>query len=389
MKYFYSIFLLSVSISCSQPQTVKDEPIVIDPEKFPEEQITMAEIANDIIYVPLDDAIPIGVKYSFEITSNNIYLSMKDVGIVQYDRQGNYVRIIARQGRGPGELQYGFNFTIDQENDIVYIIDRSKILSYSINGSFLKEFSTATYFSVMANNIELIDSKIFLCDYGHGGDLRYHWIFLDTAGNLITKKISSDHSTGYIAYGLSYKFKDKLYYSNILNDTIFSISSDLKVQAAYLFSKGEYRWPIDFQFNSIEQVLGFFKPVEMFESKNFVFLGYSYFDKAALLIINKETNKMYKASKDEGIGFVKTIPYIKNDLDCGLPATRDISYYTEKGIEYIVYLINPFELKTLVVSEEFKNSTPKYPEKKKELEQLANSLTENGNPILMFVRLKD
>jgi hypothetical protein len=39
-------------------------------------------------------------------------------------------------------------------------------------------------------------------------------------------------------------------------------------------------------------------------------------------------------------------------------------------------------------SEEFKNSTPKYPEKKKELEKLASSLDENDNPVLMLIQLK-
>jgi hypothetical protein len=64
------------------------------------------------------------------------------------------------------------------------------------------------------------------------------------------------------------------------------------------------------------------------------------------------------------------------------------SYYTERGREYMLGLINPFQIKTWVTSNEFKNSTPKYPEKKQELEKLANSLKETDNPVLMTVRLK-
>jgi len=37
---------------------------------------------------------------------------------------------------------------------------------------------------------------------------------------------------------------------------------------------------------------------------------------------------------------------------------------------------------------EFKNSSPEYPEKKKELEKLANTLKETDNPVLVLVRLK-
>jgi hypothetical protein len=51
--------------------------------------------------------------------------------------------------------------------------------------------------------------------------------------------------------------------------------------------------------------------------------------------------------------------------------------------------MNAFDLKAHVASNEFKNATPKFPEKKKELEQLANELNENDNPILMLVRPKE
>jgi hypothetical protein len=48
-----------------------------------------------------------------------------------------------------------------------------------------------------------------------------------------------------------------------------------------------------------------------------------------------------------------------------------------------------YKLKDLISSDDFKNSTPKYPEKKKYLEKLANSLDENDNPVLMLVKLKE
>jgi hypothetical protein len=78
---------------------------------------------------------------------------------------------------------------------------------------------------------------------------------------------------------------------------------------------------------------------------------------------------------------------IVNNLDCGTKF-RSISYFVENGQEYLIGSVNAFKLKAHVASEAFKNSTPKYPEKKKELEKLANSLKETDNPVLMIVRLK-
>jgi len=50
--------------------------------------------------------------------------------------------------------------------------------------------------------------------------------------------------------------------------------------------------------------------------------------------------------------------------------------------------INPYQIKANVASNEFKNSAPKFPENKKALEKLANSLKETDNLILMMLRLK-
>ena len=51
--------------------------------------------------------------------------------------------------------------------------------------------------------------------------------------------------------------------------------------------------------------------------------------------------------------------------------------------------IDAYIIKEHVASEASKNSNPKFPEKKKELEKLAASLDENDNPVLMLVKLKD
>jgi hypothetical protein len=78
---------------------------------------------------------------------------------------------------------------------------------------------------------------------------------------------------------------------------------------------------------------------------------------------------------------------IFNDFDAGVRFQPE-NYYEEKNREYIISLINPIDIKALVKTNEFKRSQPKYPEKKKELEQLATSLKETDNQILMIVKLK-
>ena len=57
--------------------------------------------------------------------------------------------------------------------------------------------------------------------------------------------------------------------------------------------------------------------------------------------------------------------------------------------EFLISWTDAYKLKTYLKSEAFQSSTPKYPEKKKELERQANSLDENDNPVLMLVKLKN
>jgi hypothetical protein len=51
--------------------------------------------------------------------------------------------------------------------------------------------------------------------------------------------------------------------------------------------------------------------------------------------------------------------------------------------------INAYDLKAHVASEAFRSSTPKYPERKRELEALANRLKDDDNPVLMVVTFEE
>ncbi len=90
---------------------------------------------------------------------------------------------------------------------------------------------------------------------------------------------------------------------------------------------------------------------------------------------------------NSGGGYRASKAYLINDLDGGVPL-ENFKYYTEDGQEYFISLIDPIDIKIHVSGNEFKNITPEYPEKKKELEKLAKSQEETDNPVLIMVRLK-
>jgi len=58
-------------------------------------------------------------------------------------------------------------------------------------------------------------------------------------------------------------------------------------------------------------------------------------------------------------------------------------------MEYMIGFFNPYQLKNHVASAQFINSVPKYIENKSKVENLAKTLTETDNPVLMLIKLKN
>ncbi len=244
-------------------------------------------------------------------------------------------------------------------------------------------------YGVGADAVEIFNSKLIISFPLQYNGI-YDWVFLDTLGNLINRKerTTPPFKSNYGISGGMYKFENKIYYWSPYNDTVFSISSDFNYETAFLFSPGEHQLPKS-EFNNPEEIKLFFKPQLVFETSHFLVLRYYFEYKVIIALIDKKSSKSYLSFLEPGKAVIgdNLIGGIFNDIDGGLQFQPE-NYYMENNREYMFGLINTFTLKALVAANEFKNSSPKYPEKKKDLEKLANSLTETDNQVLMIVRLK-
>jgi len=395
MKLKYLIYLFLITFSCDN----KDGTLfIIDPRSIVKNQITLADIGDEITYIPLDNKIPF-TNFKYVITTTSIYVSAKGIGILKFDREGRLINRIGSQGRGPGEFIYGMEFAVDERSGNVYILDPHKIKVYSANGIFLRDIPYDSYISshAMAGGIEFYNSLLFLPDYIMEGNSKYNWIFLDTLGNLVSIKNNSvpEFYANVVKPGCIYKYDNKLFYFNYFNDTIFSISPDLQCKGEYLFAQGPHRWPrANINTNSFDQfsaqISRLFLPYDMFETEHFIVLRYAYLKNEAISFINKKTKKTFIASKNnksnEDNEFSEA--YLENDLDGGIPL-KYLNYYNDKGEEYLTEIITPFDLKVYISSDEFKNSIPKYSEMKKDLKKFVASLKETDNPVLILIKLKE
>ena len=385
MKIKFLLILIILTVSCKQENKNLFE---FDPTYITENKISLSDIADDITYIPLDNSIPLGrinSNYNPKFVNNSMFKYETDIGILVFRRDGKFLRKIGRIGRGPGEYMHGNDFTVDDKKGTVYVKDGGNIIKvYSQTGDYLRNFSLHEY-GGSVDIIELYNSKLFVSYNLQYNDVKYEWIILDTLGNLIKKKDRTIplFRSNYLAGGGTYVFGQKLNYWNQFIDTIFSILPDLTCKATFIFSPGEYRLPKSYIGDPIKQLSQYMTIEQIFETSRFLTLRYSFYkEKNGFVLIDKKNMKSSLSYWESG-----SSGSIINDLDGGTKFLP-VSYLVENNREYLIELIDPYQLKTHFSSNEFKNSVLKYPEKKKELEKLANSLKETDNPVLMIVKLK-
>ncbi len=184
------------------------------------------------------------------------------------------------------------------------------------------------------------------------------------------------------------KYNEFIVYWDLSKDTVFHISADSNYNPVCIFSLGEHRLPMTTEgcnppMEFINKMGDDYLLANSFlETKNFFVYNYTVRKNQNLALINKMTREI------KSLTLTKENGGITNNIDNGLAFTPE-TYIIQNKEEYLISRIQPFELKAHLQSDAFKNTTPKYPEKKKELEKLANGLNENDNPVLMLVKLKE
>ncbi|MBP7730216.1 MAG: 6-bladed beta-propeller [Bacteroidales bacterium] len=385
----YLFFLVLFTFSCNSGNNVLYE---FNPEVINKNEIKLSDIADEITYIPLNYQYPLGLCHKIEITDNSIYVSVSDIGIIAFSRNGQLYRKIGNIGRGPGEYRNGLKFAVDDKNERIYVLDQGiKIKVYSKSGNFIRDIPLQDY-EVYFDDIDFYNSSLFLSEYIGIGKAVYNWIIIDTLGNLISHKKNSVPSFKSILIpgGGTYKFENRIFYWNCYNDTIFSISPDLTCKPSFLFSPGEHRLPRSQYYSEGKKLSDYMLLNNIFETRRFWVIVYYLKAKGAIVLIEKISNKsFYVDLETESIPWISFTNHggILDDLDGG-PKFQPFGYFEENGQEYIMGLLEPYILKTHVAGIEFKNSSTKYPRGKEELKKLADRLNETDNKILVIVKLK-
>lgn len=141
-----SVIVVSIcAISCTSGS---DKIIMIDTERaYPLLNLSVTDLA-DITYIKLQGEahgvyVDGGTTSQVFIDENRgqilIGETRRNVHISAFDFQGRYIRGFGHEGRGPGEYMNSFRLVYDQEIGIINIFCPDKIIRYTCEGKYLEE----------------------------------------------------------------------------------------------------------------------------------------------------------------------------------------------------------------------------------------------------------
>jgi hypothetical protein len=401
MIIFLKILIFSAfAISCQNTENKdKNRLITFDLKELPE--VTSVKLSDlgfdDIEYVPLEtneqsvisftDNVFIDLPPPIKIeVGEGFYLLIQGKTILRFQYDGSFVTKIGTKGRGPNEFTVAHDVDINTKDRNIYLVDgwQKKFNVYSESGEFKRTFKMPLYAWI---DFRFIDNKILCYCENHMGNIENSYTLLDTNG-LVIKSFSNKYpfknrdGFGLRSENLFYKFNNKLFKKEAYSDTIY-VYDKMNFKPHLVIEVGKKLITPDVRSNYDGRyiVKNYIQQLNLFEFGDYVYYDFIYkFELPDVLLTysfigSKRNNYQALFIRSEGI---------INDLDGG----PNILPITIKDDNTIIGWVDALKLKAHVASEAFKNSKPKYPEKKKELEKLANSLKETDNPLLMLARLK-
>lgn len=418
-KCFVCLILIQVHFFNCQRNDSKDL-ITIDVESNINnfEYLFLSKFTDNIHYVPLERYEDLFFSGIWECVISDSLILAKDISkCLLYDYDGNFITKIGEKGRGPGEYNYISNVIIAGDNKI-YIQSLNDLIIYDINGEYIRKCKNYFLFNqdyIYSWNL-LNDSLIFGHIPNSTGKKKYKAIILNQEGNTLklydnnilfnrVKELFSPQE----GHANIYSFNGKYFYKEIYNDTLFYLDNNYQLIPSIAFEFGKYSEPVSHRENkTLEKDLGYTK-----EWSSYLYLENVYQNNKYLLLdcqykghfpVKRKTPRIVSGVKSDynttnvlgiynklsgELVFCKPLSTdnpllssgIFNDIDAG-PSFFPMNMVNDSTM---VMWMDAKQLKDHVASDDFKNTTPKSYEKKKELENLANNLSEFDNPVLMIV----
>ena len=318
MKYSSFILIVFLLFSCKtgikkeSRVNINDSIIVIDVNPKQSNEIDFNDIYSDYSFIKLEtnDSVLLSGVEKIEIFNDRIYVfdSRGLTALHCFDMHGRYLFGVGHKGQGPGEYGFTSDFSIDKENKKIWMGDDSrKILSYDLDGHFLKEYKVD--FSIR-NIAPIPNSKeLFLIRFGYYKDKDYSSGIYSLKRNDVTEYLSIVTAFEPQIGGQSTSsFQDELLFGFGFNDTVYRVNAQSGYIPKYILDFGKNKFP---EIELKKEMRTFFSeflkipsPYEyaglvtiVIETDDYLLFTYNYHGKHVKAIYSKDKNKVFNISK--------------------------------------------------------------------------------------------
>jgi len=424
-KFIWIIGLLLLS-NCTLDKKESQALQVVDIEGSMNkmEVWNLSHLASSIRYVALETKIENYISNVHDYREADKYMIITNLKqCMLFDKAGKFIRQIGINGRGPGEYQFVNSVGIINDS-ILTMQSLYDLINYRIEGSVVNQ--EKNFFRFSNSNEEYFLSWIILDDSLYFGHLPNTTGLISNKAlifnqertikrafkNYILFQREKTVGSGFEDFAHIYHFEKGIFYKEFYNDTMFILDDDLNLSPKYVFNLGKFKEPtserakLPGQGSKMSQFIYIW---EVFQIDNYLLISCQFGDhftakRLTPRIVNLPDGRSItittNTSKALGV-FDKNFLILSfseptssdnplftsglyNDIDGGP------RFYPTKQVNDSTLLmwIKAEDFLNHISSDDFKNSNPKDPEKKKQLKEFANNVTMFDNPILMYVTFK-
>jgi hypothetical protein len=397
-------------------------PVIIDMEEIVNQPITelnLSMVADSLEYIPLETLSEslIDLMGNVALTEEFIFLRTTR-RILKFSRDGKYLSDISSQGRGPGEYPGLRNFSIDKDNERVFIYPNwvRELLIYNFDNKYLGKIPLFDSYFDLAMSIDFAGNDHFIASGvglwpGEFSEEMFLIALLDSTGKII-EKVDSPlmQSADYLNNkNIIYPGTGAPSYHDSLalsigwgSDTIYA-KSHHGIEPRYILNFGRYDAPFEIKYgyssdtDELRRIYGkrygyiwvIRAPIE---TRDYLFLQFSFNDNLYLAAYSKQSGQTL-VFREKGTVRSGVVDYsrrhniesfgFKNDLDGGL---NFYPRWTNLNSNVWITSYNAFELISSL--DEIRERDPENLQRHKRLIELIEKLDENDNPVLVVAHLK-
>jgi len=400
----FGIIIVSLLLeSCANPDPNQSQTRLptYNMKKFPEiSKIKLSDLGFvDIKYIPLEskdgtficnlnDFFNYGINAKFRVV-NDFFLIKCGRVVLKFRNDGSFETFIGKFGRGPDEYTNASDVAIDPKTNNIYLLDRwqKKIFTYDQHGKHIRTI-----------RIPNSPSEIVLCEDGflcysenHMGNIINSFDVIDTTGTSLKSFINKYPFINHDAYmtsgeNLFYHSKGQIYSKQVYSDTIYQYKErdfipQVVIQVGDKLLTPEARS----KYENYYLAEHYIRPRNLFEFGDYLYYDFCYGIKTINdRIVEVSFYRFIGSKKSNTYSLLKFDDGIINDLDGG----PNILPLTNLDDNTLVSVVDALSFIRYIESNSLKMANPKYPEKKKELELMAQNIKETDNAIVILVSLK-